>query len=157
MGKRCNSTRLAILAGKMWMRKKYALCTAKKSPGDSVFHCFLPASFPPVFCTSLIPPKLHFSPQLSPSPLRKIHPPQMPNAFSCLSSFHCNCSESVLLLEAFSFYHIIMGNSLMWQERSWYNYPAFWPSRNKTGYTPRCSSCFFNISVIYWEEGVAGG
>ena len=33
--------------------------------------------------------------------------------FSCLSSFRCNCSERVLLLEAFSFYHIIVGNSLM--------------------------------------------
>lgn len=103
------------------------------------------------------PPQLPFSPQLSLLLWENIHTPQMPNAFSCLSSFHCNCSESVLLLEAFSFYHIIMGNSLMWQESSWYNYPAFWPSRNKAGYTPRCSRCFFNVSVRYWEEGVAGG
>lgn len=103
------------------------------------------------------PPQLPFPPQLSPSPRRKTHTPQMPNAFSCLSSFHCNCSERVLLLEAFSFYHIIMGNPLMWQESSWYYYPAFWPSRNKTGYTPRWSSCSVNLSVIYWEAGVARG
>lgn len=70
------------------------------------FHqCFAPPSF-------AIPPNSLFS-TVIPSPLRKIHTPQMPNVFSCLLSFHCNCSESVLLLEAFSFYHIIMGNSLM--------------------------------------------
>lgn len=41
MEKRFSSTRPAILAGKMWMRKKCVLCTAKKNPGDSVFVVFL--------------------------------------------------------------------------------------------------------------------